>query len=325
MAKCRVYLFTYKRNHLFKRAVQSLIDQTFTDWVCEMHNDCPEDNFPGDHITTLGDNRFIIKNHPVRLGPTASFNLAYAGCEESYASILEDDNWWEAGFLEEMTGLMDRKPALNIAWSNMRIWQELPINEWEDTQNTIWPDQQDQTFNWPQPVQALGALHSNGAMIYRGSKAKNYRIPDSALFNAVELIRERSFEFPIYLVGKPLANFSRTLDTNQSNDSIKWTGTQVMMAASFIAYTGTSKEHMRDTLNYYRKARPSPIPVFFLAITLYIKNGAMLKHFNFPDWYLISRWCAANLFKLGRLKSYLRSQEETWQFLINHNPGNTNR
>lgn len=46
MAICRVYLCTYRRNNLLSRALNSLLAQTFKDWVCELHNDDPEDSFP---------------------------------------------------------------------------------------------------------------------------------------------------------------------------------------------------------------------------------------------------------------------------------------
>ena len=46
LADVRVYLFTYRRNHLLPRALRSLVAQTHTNWVCELHNDDPADPFP---------------------------------------------------------------------------------------------------------------------------------------------------------------------------------------------------------------------------------------------------------------------------------------
>ena len=34
MALVRVYLGTYRRNNLLPRALNSLLNQTFSDWVC---------------------------------------------------------------------------------------------------------------------------------------------------------------------------------------------------------------------------------------------------------------------------------------------------
>ncbi len=318
MPVCRIYLFTYKRNDLLKRAIKSLIDQTFTDWICELHNDLPGDPFPREFINSLNDPRFTIKDHPVNLGPTASFNLAYSGCEEKYASILEDDNWWEPDFLKEMIKIMEANNQLDICWSNMKMWQEQPDSTWTDTGKTIWPVGNDRSFTWPQPKQALGALHSNGAMLYRGSKANNYQIPPNALFNSVEMIRERSFEYPIFLSSNTLANFSLTQITNQSNSIVEWAGTQTMLLASYIQASNNPQAEFKKLLQQYRISKPSPVSTFFLAACFCLKKPALLINFNVNDWYKITRWCAVNITKIGAIKKYLNKQANTWDHLKAH-------
>lgn len=315
MPVCRIYLFTYKRNDLLKRAIKSLIDQTFTDWICELHNDLPGDTFPGEFINSLNDPRFIIKDHPVNLGPTVSFNLAYTGCEEKYASLLEDDNWWEPDFLKEMVKIMDANNLLDICWSNMKIWQEQPDHTWTYTGKTIWPVDDDRLFTWPQPKQALGALHSNGAMLYRGNKAHKYQIPPNALFNSVEMIRERCFEYPIFLNSNTLANFSQTQITNQSNSIVEWAGTQTMLLASYIQASNNPQAEFKRLLQFHRNRNPSPVAIFFLAVCFYLKKPALLINLNVNDWYKTTRWCTINILNLSAIKKYLNKQVDTWDYL----------
>lgn len=316
MPRCRIYFFTYKRNYLISRSIESLLKQTFTDWICEIHNDCPDDKFPEEYITSLNDPRFIIKNHLTNLGPTKSFNLAYSGCSEEYATLLEDDNWWEPSFLAEMISIMDQKPNLEIAWSNMRVWKENLDNIWKDTGKTTWPEKANQLFSWQQNQQAIGALHSNGAMIYRGKNAKNYLIPEESLFDAVELIRERSFKHPIYLNSKILANFSITTLTNRNSDSWKWTACQAMLIASLIACSGNRVKTFQDTLSYYRLQKPSPVPVFFIANLFLIRNKSLYRYFNIFDWLTFIKWILGNGFKSANIKQYLLSQKNVYQFLL---------
>jgi len=313
--KCRIYLFTYDRNNLLERAVNSLLAQTFTNWICEVHNDLPGNNFPGNYIQSLNDERFTVINHPVNLGPTASFNLAFNGCDEKYVSILEDDNWWEPGFLQEMIYIMETHNTIDVSWSNMRIWKENEDHTWLDTQKTIWPSGNNILFDWPHPKQALGALYSNGAMIYKGVMAKKYQIPQNVLFNAMEMVRERCFEHPIYLVSKPLANFSFTIKSSQSNNGIKWTGAQIMMLASYIGNSENKKNEFINLLKYNQNSKPSTIPVFFLSVIFYTKDYRLLYYFNISDWLKIIRWCLRNVFNVFLLKSYLKSQYQTWCFL----------
>ena len=46
MASLRIFLLTYRRPALLRRALASLLAQTFTDWTCELHNDAPDDDAP---------------------------------------------------------------------------------------------------------------------------------------------------------------------------------------------------------------------------------------------------------------------------------------
>lgn len=317
MAICRVYVFTYKRNHLLTRAINSLTNQTFTDWVCEVHNDDPADEFPEKFIKSLKDDRFIVRNHPVNLGAVKSFNLAFAGCDEAYASILEDDNWWEPAFLEEMIALLNAQPAMNVGWSNMHLWEEKANNEWEKLNQTIWSAEDKVTaFTWPANQQAMAALHSNSSHLYRGDHANNYRIPENALFNAVELIRERSFEHPLYLNNKPLANFSKTLITNRTDDPYTWIATQVMMLGSFVQTADNKAQKFKESLTFYRQQKPSPVVNFFLANIFLLKERRLYKLFTLDDWLKTAKWLLRNGHKLFYIKKYLLSQTNTYNFLL---------
>src|SRR5271157_3513607 len=53
MAAIRVYLLTCRRPQLLRRALCSLIAQTFADWKCELHNDAPEDDTPARVLAEL--------------------------------------------------------------------------------------------------------------------------------------------------------------------------------------------------------------------------------------------------------------------------------
>lgn len=317
MAKCKVYFYTYKRNHLLPRAIQSLVGQTFEDWICEVHNDCPEDMFPSIYLQSLSDPRFIIKNHEINLGSTVSFNLAFTFCEEEYVSILEDDNWWEPDFLQEMIHILDNNPNINIAWSNMRIWKENIDDQWENTNQTIWPaGGTDTLFYWPDYKQAMGALHSIGAMLFRSKNAKKYSVPDTCDVSIIEGVRERAFEFPIYFTGKILANFSLTLQTARSNDPLFWTCSQMMLLGSFIQATSNQKKTFKETLAYHRKRKPSPVANFFLIIIFILKAPSLIKYFNLKDWFYISKWLLKNCLKFSRLKSHLKSQRDVYECLL---------
>ena len=68
MAAIRVFLLTHRRRELLRRALDSLLAQTFTDWVCELHNDAPDDDFPRRLVAEIGDPRVSLHHHKHRLG-----------------------------------------------------------------------------------------------------------------------------------------------------------------------------------------------------------------------------------------------------------------
>lgn len=316
MAKCRIYLFTYQRNHLLPRAIESILKQTFVDWICEVHNDDPADHFPSDYVNALNDDRFSVQNHPKNLGAVASFNLAFNGCDEEYVSILEDDNWWEETFLAEMIKILSQHKHINVAWANMHLWQERTDGSWKNLEKSIWPFTQGiEVFNFPNKIQAMGAIHSNGAMLYRSVNCDAYRVPKACDFNIMEAVRERTYQFPLLLVKKTLANFSITKETARENNHVVWTCNQVMLLASYILTSKLHKQNFEDLLNHYRKKSPSPVINFFLCNLFYLKKSSFYFKFNLGDWFQILKWLLKRGHQLRFIKNYLHQQKNIYDFL----------
>ena len=99
--------------------------------------------------------------------------------DERYLSLLEDDNWWEPGFLQRMVAEMDARPELTVAWANMRKWEELVDGSWKSTGCTTWDegDGDISPMHWPHLRHVRGALHSQGAMLLRRDAAPHIRSP----------------------------------------------------------------------------------------------------------------------------------------------------
>ena len=64
MATVRIFLPTHRRPTMLPRALASLCAQTCRDWVCELHNDAPDDLLPGQLLAELDDPRFTLITHP---------------------------------------------------------------------------------------------------------------------------------------------------------------------------------------------------------------------------------------------------------------------
>jgi len=272
MATIRVFLLTCRRPALLPRAIASLRAQTFTDWVCELHNDAPEDDTPRQLVEQIGDPRIVLHHHTTNWGPVATFNHAFAGGPEPYLSLLEDDNWWEPDFLATAVSALEAHPAATVAWSNLRIWRENPDHTWSDTGKLVWNAPPDDTrprlFRWPIPLQAFDALHSNGAMLCRTASSRAARVPASTPFDVIEPVRERLLSGGWLLLPSPLANFSVTLQTSRSVDRSAWTRSQLLVAASYFLATHPSPEESRRIWATLRnQTPPSTNLLVLLALT----------------------------------------------------------
>jgi glycosyltransferase involved in cell wall biosynthesis len=287
MATCRVYLCTYRRNDLLPRALNSLLSQRFTDWVCEVHNDDPSDPFPGQLVKQIGDPRIIMIDHEKNLGPTQTFNLVFRPVAEQYVSLLEDDNWWEPDFLERMVGLMNQHPEVNVSWANMYFWRQEEDGSWTKTGKCIWERPHDapiEFFERPQPRQIMGALHSNGAMLVRSAGISNYIIPAETPFAVVEPVRERCFNFPLLFVPEPLANFAVTRQTARSKDVSNWGQVQALLAASFFRNVPVAESTWKDIWHEARSKPARSTCVLFFASIINPGYRSMLRHASVGDW-----------------------------------------
>ncbi len=291
MAQIRVFLCTYRRPHLLRRALASLLAQTFTDWVCELHNDAPGDDTPRAVLIEVAGNdpRISYHAHDRNWGAVATFNHAYAGAPEPFFSILEDDNWWQPTLLARLHAALLTHPEAELAWANLRFWREEADGHWTDLHRTLWPEVAIPVvpIATPQLIQFDGPLHSNGAMLARSSSTQSGRLitPLGIPFSAMENMRERSFRPPLLLIPEPLANFALTIATSRHADLSGWIRTQTLMAAEFIRQIDLSPSDVARLWQSRRDARPRATGLLFLA-GLLAAQPRFLVHATFRDCLL---------------------------------------
>jgi Glycosyl transferase family 2 len=318
MARIRIFLLTYRRPHLLRRALESLLRQSLTDWVCELHNDAPEDDSPKAILNELapGDPRIEYHPHDRNWGAVATFNHAFAGGAEPYASILEDDNWWEADLIGELVHAIEQNPVATAAWANMRIWKEGSNGNWYDTGRCIWPASATapRLFHWAQPLQFNDAIHSNGAMLIRSAKAPGLAVPSATPFDMMEALRERLIPHPLIFLPRALGNYALTTRTARSNDAVVWGQCKAMLGAAFLRHARMTPADIRRIWNGQRRLHPRSTGALFLAAAL-TGRLAFLRGANAPDWVLFSAHCARHPLRLWRVLKATREHPEVWRCL----------
>jgi len=318
VATCRVYLCTYRRNQLLPRALESLLRQEFTDWICELHNDDPADPYPRSLVTEVGDRRLTVIDHDVNLGPIGTFNLAFQDVPEPFVSILEDYNWWEPSFLRVMIGLMREDHDVRLAWANMRVWLEGEGGSWTNTGKTVWdrsPGAPPERFSFPHMLQLGGALHSNGAMVVRTGGLERFRVPDETTLAAIEPVRERALSSPMLLMPEPLANFAVTQATARSKDDSIWIHARTGLAGSFLKHVPMQPAVARQIWQSARTSSPRDTNDLLLAGLFFPGARSALRHARPSDVARLTASFIHHPRRSARLLRRIAREREVWSFL----------
>ncbi len=320
MALVRIFLLTCRRPALLPRALASLRAQTLTDWVCELHNDAPEDTFPRRLVEEMADPRITLHQHEQNWGAVAAFNHAFAGGSEPYASLLEDDNWWEPTFLAEAFSALEREPAANVAWANLRLWCEEADGSWTDTNRTIWQtvagDSEPRLFHWPLPIQSFDALHSNAAMLYRAAASRTALAPQSTPFDIIEPVRERLLSGGWLFLPKPLGNFAQTLLTARAPGRTGWLISQLLVAASYQLAVRPAAPELAATWAALRAQRPPATAVLFHLALSGVRPFALLRHARPGDWLRFIKGAVRHPVVLARALRFRSTRPALWSALL---------
>lgn len=249
-ARCRIFLFTYRRSHLLGRALAGLQSQTMPDWVCEVHNDDPRDPEPRRIVEAMGDDRIQLVDHPRNLGAMAAYNLAFSSVPEEYSAMAQDDNWWADDFLETMIGVLDRHPECKVAVSNQWHVHEQKDGSWLDTGKTTRPVRDGvYRVTWPHIFSVVSAWYADGSTVMRSDGLEALKVPEAAPFAMVEALRERLFAFPLLFVARPLMYFAVTLDSARAEGGGDYSACQALLAGAFFRHVSLDPESFEAWLD----------------------------------------------------------------------------
>jgi hypothetical protein len=217
-----------------------------------------------------------------------------------------------------MIEIMEKFSEVNVAWANMRVWQEESDGTWTDTGKSIWNRSETDSpelFYWPHKQQIRGALHSNGAMLVRSEYASNYVIPDKTSFSGVEYVRERVFHYPILLVPQTLANFSKTRTTSQPKARGTWEQLQTLLAASFFKHVPVKEETLQQIWHEARSKAPNSTATLFYVALIFPECRNLLKYATLGDWGFFMASCLKNPLIFFQVLQSIPSNQTLWDFL----------
>lgn len=230
-----VYIVTYRRHEMLRRAISSVLAQTFRDLKLLVVNDDPSDDVVADIVKSFADDRAAIFRPVQKRGATRNFNLVFEERDSPYSALLEDDNWWDSTFLERQMALLEAHPEMPIVVGNERIWKELPGGAWMDTCETIWPFR-DIRFHEASLEWLCGhAVLCNSSMLVRTSMAGPLVTPISIPVDVTEHFRERLMPRRLLLNGELLVNYAETIETARGKGALWGQFQTALIASVFLA------------------------------------------------------------------------------------------
>jgi len=263
-----------------------------TDWVCELHNDDPDDPAPAELVRSLADPRIHFVQHPHNLGPIKTFNLFYRPVDEPFSSLLEDDNTWGSDFLETMLAALDAHPKATLAWCNQRVIRENRDGQLHETATLVNPAATDarktELHPWGNLRQVMGALHANGAMLLRSQPDTTYVTPQIP-FGCVEAFRERLLPHPLVYVPQALATFTTTVQTARNHDGENWGAALTLLAASYLKHAQLDDATLDRLCSHFRNQHPAMTNELIAAAFNCTEVRPLLRHVTTRDWLRYAR------------------------------------
>ena len=95
-------------------ALQSLLAQTYPDWVAVVGDNASTDP-SADIAGATGDARVRLVRRPRNIGWVANVNLLLSEADSQFVAVLHSDDWWEPEFLETMASAMMQFPSALLA------------------------------------------------------------------------------------------------------------------------------------------------------------------------------------------------------------------
>ena len=110
MPKVSVVVLTHNRPELLRRAVSSILNQTFQDFEIVLVDDASTDSTP-EVVRGLGDARIKYIRHEVNKGEAGSRNTGVTNSSGQYIAFLDDDDEWLPEKLERQMRLLESSPS----------------------------------------------------------------------------------------------------------------------------------------------------------------------------------------------------------------------
>lgn len=136
-----IILTTYNRVELLKRAIDSVLQQTFSNFELLIIDDCSTDSTQL-QINSYTDARIRFFCNPINSGVSVSRNVGISHAQGTYLAFLDDDDEYFPHFLETVYHIFQHDNSLDFLWTS---YQKI-ISPSNKSVSHIWRPFKDLTF-----------------------------------------------------------------------------------------------------------------------------------------------------------------------------------
>ena len=111
-----VIIPTYNRLNLLKRAVNSVLYQSFKDFEIIIVDDCSTDG-TWEWLKSIKDKKIRVYRNEKNKGLSYNRNLGASKSKQEYLAFLDDDDWWEEEHLKTFKLLFQKHKNIKAAFS----------------------------------------------------------------------------------------------------------------------------------------------------------------------------------------------------------------
>jgi hypothetical protein len=215
---------TYKRPDALRRALQSLIDQTVSDWVCDVYDDDPAEAGRS-VVAELGDPRIHYTANKPQL--FASRNIDHCFSSENphgaeFFCVLEDDNFTLPSFCADNIALA-RCEGVEIVLRNQLIEQASGTAAAQLSSVGVLDDlftEGRYTAEELRLSMLAGIGVSNGGLFWSVRAQSPLEIQYACTATLQEYLRTYSIVEPVYVAMQPLAVWAENAEQTTRNAEI---------------------------------------------------------------------------------------------------------
>lgn len=196
-----VVIPTYNRPRLLSRAIESVLNQTYTNFECIVVDDAsPTDS--SSVVTGFDDDRLKYFEHEINQGASAARNTGIGNAHGEYIAFLDDDDEWLPTKLEKQVELFSE---LDDEYAIVYCWMDYRRNSDAKVVKEYQPKHQGYIFPQMLDGQVIG---SSSTLLVRKEIAEQTRFDESLpRGNDGDFIRRICKDYKVNYVPKTLVNY----------------------------------------------------------------------------------------------------------------------